>query len=59
MPKDHEYCIEGHVNGRHVLGTGTGRIDTASGVSEMEVTFERITEGWDPRTIVLMCCDRA
>lgn len=25
----------------------------------MDVTFERIADGWDPRTIVLMCCDRA
>lgn len=55
----HEYRIDGHVNGRHVLGSGQGEIDPDSGVSEMEVTFERMAEGWDPRTIVLMCCDRA
>ncbi|MDR0359565.1 MAG: hypothetical protein LBJ87_08905 [bacterium] len=56
---DHEYCIDGHVNGRHVFGTGSGRIDPSEGRSEMEVRFERIADGWDPRTIVLMCCSRA
>lgn len=55
----HDYRIEGHVNGRHVLGRGVGEIDTSSGVSEMDLTFDRMAEGWDPRTIVLMCCDRA
>jgi hypothetical protein len=25
----------------------------------MSVTFEQVPDGWDPRTIVLMCCDRA
>jgi hypothetical protein len=25
----------------------------------MDVSFEKIATGWDPRTIVLMCCDRA
>lgn len=47
------------MNGRHVLGRGVGEIDPSTGVSEMNVTFERMAEGWDPRTIVLMCCDRA
>ncbi len=55
----HEYRIEGHVNGRHLLGRGAGEIDPSTGVSEMDVTFERMAEGWDPRTIVLMCCDRS
>lgn len=55
----HDYKIDGHVNGRHVLGRGQGEIDPDNGVSEMEVTFERMADGWDPRTIVLMCCDRA
>lgn len=55
----HDYRIAGHVNGRHVLGTGSGQIDPGTGVSEMDVTFEKIADGWDPRTIVLMCCDRA
>ncbi|WP_026455083.1 hypothetical protein [Saccharomonospora iraqiensis] len=55
----HDYRIEGHVNGRHVLGRGVGEIDVATGVSEMEVCFERMADGWDPRSIVLMCCDRA
>jgi hypothetical protein len=55
----HDYRIEGHVNGRHVLGQGSGRIDSATGVSEMDVTFEQMPDSWDPRTIVLMCCDRA
>lgn len=55
----HDYRIEGAVNGRHVSGRGVGKIDPSSGVSEMDVTFDRMAEGWDPRTIVLMCCDRA
>ena len=55
----HNYKIDGHVNGRHILGHGSGRIDPATGVSEMDVTFTKLAEGWDPRTIVLMCCDRA
>lgn len=55
----HDYRIEGHVNGRHVLGRGVGEVDPSTGVSEMDVVFERMAEGWDPRTIVLMCCDRA
>lgn len=25
----------------------------------MDITFTKMAEGWDPRTIVLMCCDRA
>lgn len=55
----HDYRIEGHVNGRHVLGRGSGEIDPLTGVSEMDVTFAKMADGWDPRTIVLMCCDRA
>lgn len=55
----HDYRIEGHVNGRHVLGHGAGQINPATGVSEMDVNFKRMAQGWDPRTIVLMCCDRA
>ncbi|QVQ51096.1 hypothetical protein J4H86_19995 [Spiractinospora alimapuensis] len=55
----HDYSITGHVNGRHIQGRGTGAIDPSTGVSEMDVTFERIADGWDPRSIVLMCCDRA
>lgn len=55
----HDYRIDGHVNGRHVLGRGHGEIDPDTGVSEMEVTFEKMADGWDPRTIVFMCCDRA
>ncbi len=56
---DHGYRIEGNINGRHVLGLGTGRIDPTAGVSEMEVSFEELPDGWDPRTIVLMCCARS
>jgi len=55
----HAYRIEGHINGRNILGTGVGTIDPGAGVSEMEVHFDRLPDGWDPRTIVLMCCDRA
>jgi len=55
----HAYRIDGHINGRRILGTGVGTIDLDAGVSEMEVDFDRLPEGWDPRTIVLMCCDRA
>jgi hypothetical protein len=57
--QDHEYRIDGHVNGRNVLGHGRGTIDINTGVSEMDVTFLEMADGWDPRTIVLMCCDRA
>jgi len=53
-----DYTISGHVNSRTVAGRGRGRIDFDSGVSELEVTFSKIAPGWDPRTIVLMCCDR-
>ena len=56
---DHGYHIEGNINGRNVRGLGAGSTNPAMGVSEMEVSFELLPEGWDPRTIVLMCCDRA
>lgn len=56
---DHGYRIEGNINGRNVRGLGAGSTDPATGVSEMEVSFELLPDGWDPRTIVLMCCDRA
>jgi hypothetical protein len=56
---DHGYRIEGNLNGRLLLGIGAGYTDPTSGVSEMEVRFEKLPDGWDPRTIVLMCCDRA
>lgn len=56
---DHEYRIGGFVNEREVAGIGTGRIDPTTGTSEMEVEFSKLADGWDPRTIVLMCCDRA
>ena len=59
MSQNHDYRIEGAVNGRPVLGEGAGSIDPVTGVSEMNVTFEQMADGWDPRTIVLMCCDRA
>jgi hypothetical protein len=56
---DHGYRIEGNINGRRVLGIGTGHTDPSTGVSEMDVRFDTLPDGWDPRTIVLMCCDRA
>jgi hypothetical protein len=59
MMLEHEYAIDGYVNGRAVRGCGRGRIDPSNGVSEMDVTFDQMADGWDPRTIVLMCCDRA
>ncbi|MGH8901755.1 MAG: hypothetical protein ACRDYA_08730 [Egibacteraceae bacterium] len=55
----HGYRIEGNINGRTLLGIGAGSTDPTTGVSEMEVRFEQLPVGWDPRTIVLMCCDRA
>ncbi len=59
MRKIHDYRIRGHVNGRTITGRGAGAIDTDTGTSEMEVDFSRMADSWDPRTIVLMCCDRA
>lgn|GEM_PF-2775882 len=59
MNQRHDYRVEGVVNGRPVLGVGEGVIDTTTGVSEINVEFTHLAEGWDPRTIVLMCCDRA
>ncbi|MGH3871780.1 MAG: hypothetical protein ACRDSR_09770 [Pseudonocardiaceae bacterium] len=56
---DHGYRIAGNINGRLLLGIGAGHMDPTNGVSEMEVRFEKLPDGWDPRTIVLMCCDRA
>ncbi len=56
---EHDYSVEGFVNERFVNGHGTGKIDPKTGTSEMEVTFTSLPDGWDPRTIVLMCCDRA
>jgi hypothetical protein len=56
---DHQYRIEGHINGRQIAGDGRGCLDPSRGVSEMEVRFHELAEGWDPRTIVLMCCDRS
>jgi hypothetical protein len=56
---DHGYRIEGNVNERSLLGIGAGFADPATGVSEVEVRFEQIPAGWDPRTIVLMCCCRS
>jgi len=56
---DHNYHIEGHINGRHIAGDGRGCTDPSRGLSEMEVRFQQLAEGWDPRTIVLMCCDRS
>lgn len=59
MRKTHDYRIQGHVNGRTITGRGGGTIDTDTGISEMDVDFSRMADGSDPRTIVLMCCDRA
>lgn len=55
---EHSYQIDGHVNGRTVIGAGMGSTNPATGVSEVEVRFRRLPDAWDPRTIVLMCCDR-
>jgi hypothetical protein len=54
-----DYRIEGHVNGRALAGTGVGAVDPHSGTAEVEVTFTDLPTGWDPRTIILMCCNRA
>jgi hypothetical protein len=56
---EHDYRIERHINGRRMLGLGSGYTDPASGVSEIDVTFEELADKWDPRSIVLMCCARA
>lgn len=59
MKIDHDYSIEGWVSGRIVLGEGKGTINRTLGVSEMEVKFSKLPATWDPRSIVLMCCNRA
>lgn len=56
---EHDYRIDGHINGRHVLGIGAGSIDPGSGTCELEVDFAQLPEGWDPRTIPLLGCDRS
>jgi hypothetical protein len=53
-----DYQINGHINSQEARGRGRGLIDLASGVNELEVDFEKMPTSWDPRTIVLMCCDR-
>jgi len=50
----HGYRIEG----RALLGPVAGKTDHATEVSEMDGSFESFPEGWDSRTIVLMCHDR-
>jgi hypothetical protein len=55
---DLDYSIEGHINARLVTGAGRGVVDLRNGVGEMEATFTQLAPHWDPRTIVLMCCDR-
>jgi hypothetical protein len=56
---EYSYHIDGRVNGRPVMGKGKGTTNPATGVSEMEVFFRRLPDGWDPRMIVLLCCDRS
>ncbi len=55
---DIDYTIEGHINSQFVRGVGKGLINRSTGVNELEVEFQEIADSWDPRTIVLMCCDR-
>jgi hypothetical protein len=56
---DYTYRLQGHVNSRLVDGRGTGRIDPDAGISELDVTFPQRPTGWDPRSIVLMCCSKS
>jgi len=55
---DHDYKIEGKINNGYVEGTGIGKIGK-DGVSELDVNFSSLPQGWDPRTIALICCGRA
>jgi hypothetical protein len=54
-----KYSIQGEINNGIVVGRGNGSVNPIDGVSEMEVLFESLPNGWDPRTIVLCCCSRA
>jgi hypothetical protein len=56
---DHEYRLDGTVNDQPVLGIGRGKIDPVTGTAELDADFSQMPDGWDPRTIVLMCCIRA
>lgn len=56
---DCTYRLTGDVNSRLVDGTGAGRIDPDAGVSELDVSFAARPAGWDPRSIVLMCCSKS
>lgn len=53
-----DYRIDGNINSQQAQGHGRGLIGLDSGVNELEVEFNKMPANWDPRTIVLMCCDR-
>jgi hypothetical protein len=54
-----KYLLKGSINNGSVVGEGSGNVVPKDGISEMEVFFDSLASGWDPRTIVLMCCSRA
>lgn len=53
------YSIDGHLRPGSISGRGTMRVGADAGAGELEVEFAERPLGWDPRTIVLMCCSRA
>lgn len=55
---DFTYRISGEIQQGRIYGEGRGSADPRSGESQMEVHFEARAPGWDPRTIVLICCGR-
>ncbi|MFT4326553.1 MAG: hypothetical protein ACMXYK_03570 [Candidatus Woesearchaeota archaeon] len=58
MNKEIEYGITGHLNNGLIEGYGKAIIVPGTGESEMTVRFNELPQGWDPRTIGLICCGR-
>lgn len=54
-----KYAIDGALSNGEISGTGVIRVGADAGVGELEVQFDQRPTGWDPRTLVLMCCSRA
>lgn len=52
------YEISGEIDSGEVYGKGVGKMNTDTGESYLSVDFDSIPQGWDPRTITLICCSR-
>lgn len=58
MSTDVFYELSGVANGAPLYMSGQGVVDELTGSYDLDLDIQHFPMGWDPATIILICCDR-